>query len=205
MKNVYLLPTDKPSRLRYDKDLWLSCFSCFDELIENKQHIYITSEEELTNGWYICEYVNGTVSCNKLEHSGGINKYKIILTTDPELIADGVQAIDDSFLEWFVKNPNCDEVEIQDWYNELLSCCKSKEECHCNKKRIIFPNLDFSDSLGSIISTISLAQDMFGSKEETIEEAAEKHCQSITHPYCDREKAMFIKGAKWQELRNSFK
>jgi hypothetical protein len=25
----------------------------------------------------------------------------------------------------------------QDWYNEFLSCCKSKEECHCNKKRSI--------------------------------------------------------------------
>ena len=36
---------------------------------------------------------------------------KIILTTDKELIKDGVQAIDDDFLEWFVKNPSCEEVE----------------------------------------------------------------------------------------------
>jgi len=32
-----------------------------------------------------------------------------------------------------------------------------------------------------------------------LEEAAERHCESITHPYCDREKSMFIKGAKWQQ------
>jgi hypothetical protein len=34
-----------------------------------------------------------------------------------------------------------------------------------------------------------------------LEEVAETHCESITHPYCDREKAMFIKGAKWQAER----
>jgi hypothetical protein len=37
---------------------------------------------------------------------------KIILTTDQDLIKDGVQAIDDEFLNWFVKNPSCEEVEI---------------------------------------------------------------------------------------------
>ena len=36
---------------------------------------------------------------------------KIILTTDQDLIKDGVQAIDDEFLEWFVKNPSCESVE----------------------------------------------------------------------------------------------
>jgi hypothetical protein len=42
---------------------------------------------------------------------------KIILTTDQDLIKDGVQAIDDEFLEWFVKNPSCEWVEIQCRYN----------------------------------------------------------------------------------------
>ena len=36
-------------------------------------------------------------------------------------------------------------------------------------------------------------------KQETLEEAAILNCESITHPYCDREKSMFIKGAKWQQ------
>ncbi len=40
---------------------------------------------------------------------------KIILTTDQDLIKDGVQAIDDDFLEWFVKNPSCEEVEVEDF------------------------------------------------------------------------------------------
>jgi hypothetical protein len=37
---------------------------------------------------------------------------KIILTTDQDLIEDGVQAIDDEFLEWFVKNPSCEFVDV---------------------------------------------------------------------------------------------
>ena len=38
---------------------------------------------------------------------------KIILTTDQNLIADGVQAIDDDFLEWFSsKNGNVNFVEV---------------------------------------------------------------------------------------------
>lgn len=37
---------------------------------------------------------------------------KIILTTAQDLIKDGVQAIDDDFLDWFVKNPSCEEVEV---------------------------------------------------------------------------------------------
>jgi hypothetical protein len=39
------------------------------------------------------------------------------------------------------------------------------------------------------------------SEQETLEEAAERNCISITHPYCDREKEMFFKGAKWQAER----
>jgi hypothetical protein len=38
--------------------------------------------------------------------------FKIILTTDQELIKDGVQVIDDEFLKWFVKNPSCEDIEI---------------------------------------------------------------------------------------------
>jgi hypothetical protein len=38
---------------------------------------------------------------------------KIILTTDEDLIQDGVQSINDNSLKWFVKNPSCEEVEIK--------------------------------------------------------------------------------------------
>lgn len=37
---------------------------------------------------------------------------EILLSTDDQLIKDGVQKIDDEFLEWFVKNPSCEFVKI---------------------------------------------------------------------------------------------
>ena len=42
---------------------------------------------------------------------------EILLSTDTELQKDGVQAIDDEFLEWFVKNPSCEEVEVLRYKN----------------------------------------------------------------------------------------
>ena len=43
---------------------------------------------------------------------------KIILTTDQELIEEGIQAIDDEFLEWFVKNPSCEFVEVKKGFED---------------------------------------------------------------------------------------
>jgi hypothetical protein len=37
---------------------------------------------------------------------------KILMTTDPELIKDGVHPIGEDFLKWFVENPTCIKVEV---------------------------------------------------------------------------------------------
>ena len=81
------------------------------------QHIYITSEEEIKEGEYGLSRLGEIIKF----HSGYDYRYyaKIILTTDQELIADGVQASDDELLEWFVKNPSCEEVEVQKWFDGL--------------------------------------------------------------------------------------
>jgi len=116
MKNIHILPTDKPSRL------WTNNLRRRLELDEFPEqhptniakHIYITSNEEIKDyDWYIN-------SEGKLLQFTGINvlgdKFKapkVILTTDPQLIADGVQAIDDKFLEWFCsKNGKVNFVEV---------------------------------------------------------------------------------------------
>jgi hypothetical protein len=76
------------------------------------RHIYITSDEEIKEGdWclstdknFLIKLINlPAFSCDK----------KIILTTDQDLIADGVQQISDEFLEWFVKNPSCKFIEVE--------------------------------------------------------------------------------------------
>jgi hypothetical protein len=114
MKNIHLIPTDKPSRLIKNNlgygivsDAWKQ----FDiDLIQAQyQNIYITSDEKPKQGeWSL--YQNKIHKC--IEDILGDEFKKIILTTDPDLIKDGVQAIDDEFLEWFVKNPSCEEVEV---------------------------------------------------------------------------------------------
>jgi hypothetical protein len=121
MKNIHLLPTPKPSRLRYN----LSNVLVFTKELyrdygkEANQNIYITSNEEIKEGedfWY----KNGDFWHQASYRKNYYEKYfpyskKIILTTDPDLIKDGVQEIDDEFLEWFVKNPNCERVEFNAW------------------------------------------------------------------------------------------
>ena len=80
-----------------------------------KENIYITSDEEIKEGDSYIRIDTGLFFKSlKGSNPNIIKKYckKIILTTDPQLIADGIQAIDDEFLEWFVKNPSCEEVEV---------------------------------------------------------------------------------------------
>jgi hypothetical protein len=114
MKNIHLISTDKPSRLFKDAfgKYFISINIDQEQNHFKPQHLYITNDEEIKEGdWVYCRTENrvlvSNVSYSKLEA-----RFKIILTTDHDLIADGVQSIDDDFLEWFVKNPSCEEVEV---------------------------------------------------------------------------------------------
>ncbi len=113
MKNLYLIPTDKPSRLRYwCGDLELNSLELAKKLDEGVefQNIHITNDEGIKEGDYCLSKLNEIVKF----HSGYDYRYyaKIILTSDQDLIKDGVQAIDDEFLKWFVKNPSCEWVDL---------------------------------------------------------------------------------------------
>jgi hypothetical protein len=111
MKNIHLLPTDKASRLWLDSDnkLWIHEIPTTLFMMQN---IYITSDEKIKDGdWCFNPKTNKSVKVGHHGHYGYSSK-KIILTTDPTLIADGVQSINDEFLEWFVKNPSCEWVEV---------------------------------------------------------------------------------------------
>jgi hypothetical protein len=79
------------------------------------KHIYITSDKEIKmDDWYLDDTNSVRQAITECESYWTHRKkyQKIILTTDPDLIAEGVQAIDDDFLEWFVKNPSCESVEV---------------------------------------------------------------------------------------------
>jgi hypothetical protein len=118
MKNIHVLPTDQPSRLYLeygDGDLCLSRNLLPQTSKSNNQHIYITSDEEIKEGDAVIHYFGmGYEVEYPCEHDNlhSNTRKKIILTTDTTLIADGVQSISYHFLEWFVKNPTCEFVDI---------------------------------------------------------------------------------------------
>jgi hypothetical protein len=168
------------------------------------QNIYITNSEEIKEGDWVIEnhtfkrepYIgkcfypknDGTVtdevlkrdllSVNYEGHYETLalkhNCKKITLTTDKDLIADGVQAIDDEFLEWFVKNPSCERVEVLTDAYTMQEIFELKLQNGVFKYKIIIPQEK--------------------PKQETLEEAAEQF------EYTDGVYG-FKQGAKWMQER----
>jgi hypothetical protein len=118
MKNIHIILTDKPSRLWEDEFgvLRYGNESFFYESGCKWKNIVITSDEKIKRSDHVLYLEDNSIGkVNSLEdelNEEGDYLKKIILTTDQDLIADGVQAIDDAFLEWFVHNPSCEGVEI---------------------------------------------------------------------------------------------
>jgi hypothetical protein len=102
MKNIHLMPTDKPS----------SYVTNYMEQNMQWQNIYITSDEKIKEGDWHFNLALNLVEKTTSFHNGLLCE-KIILTTDQDLIKDGVQVIDDGFLVWFVDNPNSKVVKIE--------------------------------------------------------------------------------------------
>jgi hypothetical protein len=188
MKNIHLLPTDKPSRLHLGKSGLVLCDLVFNPTTINSQNIYITSDEKIKEGDWVLDLdcIGRIRKADKLIVITSTKEQcwyykKIILTTDQDLIKDGVQAIDDEFLEWFVKNPSCESVEVEPDYDEIK---------------------------GDYYRIVILQEEP---KQETLEEAAEKYSNDWEeiHPELDSDnitpeevsKIDFIAGAKWQQER----
>ena len=128
MKNIHIIPTPKLSRLRYN----LSNVLVFTKELyrdygkEANQNIYITNSEEIKKGDWVFNEISKEVYKITNVDELVIYEKRVILTTDQDLIKDGVQAIDDEFLEWFVRNPSCESVEVDDCDRILLKVSTSK-------------------------------------------------------------------------------
>ncbi len=160
MKNIHVLPTDEPSRIFYlASNLHLE----MGQLITPKdyQNIYITSDEEINQQTEPCWCINtikNTWDADLIYYQGSMPQYhyvgfkKIILTTDQDLIADGVQAIDDEFLEWFVKNPSCQYGGYKDIdWDKIIT---SKEE----PKQETLEDIELEEVRGSIHCQFSVVE-----------------------------------------------
>jgi hypothetical protein len=136
MKNIHLIQTDKPTGL-FESQSGVLHYSIMNKVrtgLLKGYHIHITSDGEIKNGDWILEKSGDAFWQIQIQYNTDLSKYaKIILTTDPDLIADGVQAIDDEFSEWFVKNPSCEEVKArkigEEWiYNADVPQEEPKQE-----------------------------------------------------------------------------
>ena len=191
MKNIHVLSTNKQSRL------WTNNLTRrleLDEFYSKHQtnlakHIYITNDEEIKEGDYMYDIdgdVGKAIGSDMKEFEG--NK-KIILTTDLDLIKDGVQAIDDEFLEWFIKNPSCESVEV---VNEIIEDTSK----------------DYIIGLGQPCLTVyKIIPPQEETQQAEIEQAAIELVQDgTTAGYYDTfayyEKKGFVKGAKWHQKRS---
>ena len=192
MKNIHLIPTDKPSRLYYNNnDLELQfCELCKETTpLKENRNIYITSDEEIKEGDWCLDIKRNIIFQSKRSEIGTSKKIpiiictyegcyiqkdckKIILTTDQDLINLGVQAIDDEFLEWFVKNPSCEEVEVIKTFEDYTIVGGKSDEIYY---KIIIPKEEQKQHLIDMIK----ADEELGLYEE------ETKCYCGHTTYCD--------------------
>jgi len=225
MKNIYILPTDKPSRLAIQLDckpkynLQLGVRADMWTKNWEKQNIYITSDEEIKEGdWYLCldntKCNDSIYKCNEvwlnMEEKQPSYCKKIILTDNKDLIKEGVQSIDDEFLEWFIKNPSCEEVEIVKTapirpFGSLYKIIIPKEEA--KKKHIV---MLIGDKVNEEQTKCYCGHTTYCDcgpeepKQETVEETIERLYPT---DYGVKSKDIiniikqeaFINGAKWQQ------
>jgi hypothetical protein len=205
-----MLQTDKPSRLHNTFNI-LRLEKGYD-LSPCNQNIYITSSnEEIKKGDYILDNIlvnKKPIRVTKELLEDGLLKEdkKIILTTEEELINDGVQAIDDEFLEWFVKNPSCEGVKVERMY--IIDSIRPK---NLIEYKIIIPQEEPKtySCCGRCNGVDDICiLDREEPKQETAEEASFRLFPIlINNPYYPfeddnkEERDIWINGAKWQAER----
>jgi hypothetical protein len=208
MKNIHVLPTDKPSRLwvnnlrrRYELET--------EPLIGSytAKHLYITSDEEIKEGDWVYETDINTINVAGNDYVKNKFDYKVILTTDQALIKDGVQAIDNEFLEWFVKNPSCEFVEVQNQYRVKSGTIQEHKDGLAGYEyyeyKIIIPQeepkLTFEE-----YEQQGLEKYSHELKQETLEEAADMDSKNHYKDQSDYWAIgfdSFKRGAEWQAER----
>jgi hypothetical protein len=197
MKNIHILPTDNEQHSIIQKHTGLLLKQTKEKHFSgNKMNLYITSDEEIKDGDWILEISDNSIFTIQIQPNTNLSKYKkIILTTDQDLIKDGVQSIDDEFLEWFVKNPSCEEIEVNKIYNDY-------EETN------IF---DLVCTSHSFIYKIIIPQEKL-KQEETLEEVAQwvidnRYAKSELEKVSDFEMYNIIidKCSKWQQEQDRWK
>ena len=245
MKNIHVLPTQnnitKLAVYHYDSSKnikigelglqlnneigWSNCWS--------PRELYIISDEEIKEGfkgWFIgqggfhkkcisTETINNELYL--VDYLGNTDRLiwckKIILTTDQELIKDGVQPIDDKFLEWFIKNHSCENVEVEKVEIYKSTTYDQPDRFVGYEYKIIIPKEEPKQDfpMQKLIDIMENDEEL-KPKQETLEEAAEKYADihmekfdivsndKLPYFHNDRNKIeeAFEEGARWQQERS---
>jgi hypothetical protein len=217
MKNIHLLPTEKPSKL-YKQTGTLMLDTILDtskDGISINQNIYITSNEKIKVGDWFLNTLNGKLDkCDDLIYEKNVNHSnwckKIILTDNPDLIDDGVQCITNTFAEWFVKNPSCEFVEVKKgfadgtaWGYNFLDYKIIIPQEEPNKTHYLdeLPNMD-KNVLAKMWAD---AMPKLEPKQETLELPKEIDFANEIEQISEYDKGRWygrIEGAKWQAERS---
>jgi hypothetical protein len=117
MKNLHKILSNEPTKKGdIAVGITLKIWDGEGNAPQHSYNLYITNKDTITNDDWVTNgrevFKPSDVPNMSLDYA---NRYweKIILTTDSLLIADGIQAINYDFLEWFVKNTKCEKVEIK--------------------------------------------------------------------------------------------
>ena len=174
MKNIHVLPTDKPSRLHlWSDEQGTRLETCELEYshTRNTQHIYITSDEYIGLSYYLDgNLIRKGVIDDKDYWKVRKNYKKIILTEDKKLIKDGVQEIPDDFLERFVKKTSCERVGVEKWTDYKL---ENDKEVPFFKYNIIIPKEEPNDVQEMEDRIRGINVDTGYIKQETLEESVD--------------------------------
>lgn len=217
MKNIFTLKTDQKSNLYYNTND--KCFQVSEVLkdstpLKENQFVYVTNEGSLTLGGYHFNSKYGDEPQKTNERDINWRKYweeedyeisKIVLTNDPQLVADGVQEINSSFLSFFAENkPEYVEVKEEirafDIQNDEVpyaifdgDCTKTvyslnfaekdkKEECSNTQKKSLEANKQFIKNT-SPEKLEELMKEFDNYETETLEETAEKYANEWEEIY----------------------
>lgn len=233
MKNIHLILTSQFSNLAYYQEstsynkpiLQLVNMTSSDYTY---QHLYITNDEDPKNGEWVYhpevsqEYTKVNLSkegderYTKGQHiAQGVYKHKpttnewykkerkIILTTDPNLIVDGIQAIDDKFLEWFCNNSSCEEVET---YSLGIQNAETGESGHY-KYEIIIPKEEFKQECEYCRQAINkygcaCAKPLKDFKQETLEDFIKSYVDKLDRSEDGLVEQCLKDDANWQAKKS---
>jgi hypothetical protein len=158
--------------------------------IENELYIISNNENVDENCWIITD--GKLVQVSYLLSDEVAKGNKIILTTNKLLIKDGVQAIDDEFLQWYVKNPSCEFVEVSEDYFKPSNMVYGHNTEHY---KIIIPKEEPKPIHQQII-------DIVGGEDRFKEIAGIKPKQeTFTYIEAAKKEERIFNSTKWQQER----